>query len=97
MSEKPDKYAVNVEIGEALQQEVAKAFRQSMMFEDWLRVLNDEWIKVGLAISFSRDTLYLYDSRSPKRLATHFTLFIDAYREGVKLYNERMKEGKIDE
>jgi hypothetical protein len=87
---------VNVEIGESLAQEITKAFRQSGLFEDWLRVLNDEWVKYGLGISISGESVYLFDRQNKEKTAQYHTLFIDAYREGSKLYNERVKEAKAD-
>jgi hypothetical protein len=92
---------VNVEIGVAVQNEIAKAFRQSAMFEDWLRVLNDEWVKYGLGIVTGAAAgggggVYLIDERSDKT-TVYFSLFADAYREGLKHYVQRVQEGKPNE
>ena len=82
---------VNVEIGESVAQEIAKAFRQSGLFEDWLRVLNDEWIKYDLGISMNNEGVYLFDKHNKEKMVQYHTLFIDAYREGQKLYNGRIR------
>ena len=93
----PDKYAINLEIGEALQQEVANAFQQSAMFKDWFRVINDEWWNYSLLIILSDGGAYLIDKQNTESSPRYYSLFVDAYREGLKLYVERVNEAKADE
>lgn len=88
---------VNLEIGEALSKEVAKAFRQSAMFEDWLRVLNDEWIQYGLGIMSADNESYRLWDKLNSTGSQYYSLFLDAYREGLKLYVERVKEITADD